>query len=112
MTRHLKVGAVVLAVAALGGGAIAVASGDSGGKPGRLDDGTDLLPQAKLSVAQAVTAAQAAASGKLGEVDLEHYRGRLVFNVDVGARDVKVDASTGAVLAAVSDDDSSGPGED
>ena len=92
----------MLAVAAMGGGAIAVASGNSG--PNKLDDGTDLLPQAKLSLAQAVTAAQTAASGKVGEVDLEHYSGRLVFNVDVGDKDVKVDAATGDVVASTSDD--------
>jgi uncharacterized membrane protein YkoI len=104
MSRHLKLGAAVLAVAAMGGGAIAVASGNSGGGPNKLDDGTDLLPQAKLSLVQAVTAAQTAASGKIGEVDLEHYSGRLVFNVDVGDKDVKVDAATGDVVASTSDD--------
>jgi len=104
MIRHLKIGAAVLAVAALGGGAIAAASGNSGGGPNKLDDGTDLLPQARLSLAQAVTAAQTAASGKIGEVDLEHYSGRLVFNVDVGDKDVKVDAATGDVMASTSDD--------
>jgi uncharacterized membrane protein YkoI len=104
MSRHLKIGAALLAVAALGGGAIAAASGNSGGGPNKLDDGTDLLPQAKLSLAQAVTAAQTAASGKIGEVDLEHYSGRLVFNVDVGDKDVKVDAATGDVVASTSDD--------
>jgi uncharacterized membrane protein YkoI len=93
-----------VAVAALGGGAIAAASGNSGGGPDKLDDGTDLLPQAQLSIADAVTKAQTAASGKIGEVDLEHYEGRLVFNVDVGSRDVKVDAATGAVVASTSDD--------
>jgi uncharacterized membrane protein YkoI len=108
MTRHLKLGAAVLAAAALGGGAIAMASGDSGGGAGRIDDGADLLPQARLTIAEAVRAAQTAASGKIGEIDLEHYGGRLVFNVDVGAKDVKVDAATGDVLASVSDDDSSG----
>jgi uncharacterized membrane protein YkoI len=104
MSRHLKVATAVLAVAALGGGAIAVASGDTGGGPNRLDDGTDLLAQAKLSQAEAVAAAQTAASGRIGEVDLEHYRGRLVFNVDVGREDVKVDAATGDVVASTSDD--------
>jgi len=103
MRTHLKIGAAALAIAALGGGAIAVASvGPSG--PNRLDDGTDLLPQARLTIPEAVTAAQTAASGKIGEVDLEHYSGRLVFNVDVGDKDVKVDAATGGVVASTSDD--------
>jgi uncharacterized membrane protein YkoI len=104
MRTHLKIAAAVLAVAGLGGGAIAAASGSSGGGPGKLDDGTDLLPQAKLTIPEAVAAAQIAASGKIGEVDLEHYSGRLVFNVDVGDKDVKVDAATGAVVASTSDD--------
>jgi uncharacterized membrane protein YkoI len=72
--------------------------------PGTLDDGKELLPQAKIGLAQAIAAAQGAASGDVGEVDLEHFHGRLVFNVDVGNRDVKVDATDGTVLAAVSDD--------
>jgi uncharacterized membrane protein YkoI len=104
MRTHLKIAAAVLAVAGLGGGAIAAASGSSGGGPGKLDDGTDLLPQAKLTIPEAVAAAQTAASGKIGEVDLEHYSGRLVFNVDVGDKDVKVDAATGDVVASTSDD--------
>jgi uncharacterized membrane protein YkoI len=104
MTRYLKVGVAALAIAAMGGGAIAAASGSSGGGPGGLDDGTDLLPQAKLSLVQAQDAAQNAASGKVGEVDLERYSGRLVFNVDVGGKDVKVDAVTGDVVASTSDD--------
>ena len=70
----------------------------------RLDDGKDLLSRAKITEQQAITAAQSAASGSLNEVDLEQYNGRLVFNVDVGAKDVKVDASTGDVLATPSDD--------
>jgi uncharacterized membrane protein YkoI len=49
-------------------------------------------------------AAQTAASGDLGEIDLEHYQGKLVFNVEIGDKDVKVDASSGAVLASDSDD--------
>jgi uncharacterized membrane protein YkoI len=71
---------------------------------GTLDDGKDLLPQASISIDAAIAAAQTAASGELGEVDLEQYQGKLVFNVDVGGKDVKVEASNGSVLAATSDD--------
>jgi uncharacterized membrane protein YkoI len=94
-------GAVGIANAADGAGAKASGQGASAS---RLDDGKDLLPQATITEQQAIEAAQAAASGALGEVDLEHYGGRLVFNVDVGAKDVKVDATTGDVLAAPADD--------
>ena len=72
--------------------------------PGTLDDGEELLPQAKLTVEQAVQAAQTAATGAVGEVDLEHFQGRLVFNVDVGDVDVKVDAEDGSILSSDSED--------
>jgi uncharacterized membrane protein YkoI len=69
------------------------------GAPGKLDDGAGLLSQAAITIDQAIAAAQGAASGDLGEVDLEDYQGKLVFNVDIGGKDVKVDASNAAVLA-------------
>jgi uncharacterized membrane protein YkoI len=71
---------------------------------GVLDDGKDLLPQAGITLDQAITVAQSATSGPVGEVDLEQYQGKLAFNVDVGDKDVKVDAHTGAVLSADSTD--------
>jgi hypothetical protein len=71
--------------------------------PGTIDDGKELLPQAKITLEQAIQAAQGSRSGDLGEVDLEHYKGRLVFNVDIGDHDVKVDATTGAVLGSSAD---------
>jgi len=71
---------------------------------GTLDDGADLLRQADITLEQAVLAAQDAATGDLGEVDLEQYQGKLVFNVDVGDHDVKVDASDGSVLAVDAED--------
>jgi uncharacterized membrane protein YkoI len=69
-----------------------------------LDDGKELLPLAGISLVDAISAAQTAASGELDEIDLEYLNGKLVFNVDVGASDVKVDAATGAVLAVTQDD--------
>ena len=114
----------VAAVAAMGLGAAGIATASGGAAAGsnnaqapehetihapdssgsRLDDGADLLPQARISEAEAIKAAQTAASGPLNEVDLEDYQGTLVFNVDVGTHDVKVDASNGNVLAAPVDD--------
>jgi uncharacterized membrane protein YkoI len=72
--------------------------------PGTIDDGKDLLPQAKITLEQAIAAAQGAESGSIGEVDLEYYDSTLVFNVDVGDHDVKVDASNGSIVASDSDD--------
>jgi uncharacterized membrane protein YkoI len=71
---------------------------------GTLDDGKDLLPQASITLDQAIAAAQGAASGPLGEVDLEDYQGKLVFNVDIGDKDIKVDASDGSIVSVDSDD--------
>ena len=115
MRSRIITGAAVLAAMALGGAGIATASsGPAGndesassapaGNGSRLDDGADLLSQARISEQRAISAAQSAASGPLNEVDLEDYQGHLVFNVDVGASDVKVDASTGSVLGTPSDD--------
>ncbi|MDP2673342.1 MAG: PepSY domain-containing protein [Dehalococcoidia bacterium] len=71
---------------------------------GTLDDGKDLLSQASITLDQAIAAAQGAASGPLGEVDLEDYQGKLVFNVDIGDKDIKVDASDGSIVSVDSDD--------
>ncbi|MEA2369070.1 MAG: Peptidase propeptide and domain [Thermoleophilaceae bacterium] len=99
-----KSAAALAAVAALAAGGTGVASGSNGSNgskaPSRLDDGKQYLPQAKVSESRAIRAAQRAASGGLNEVDLEQYAGRLCWNVDVGAKNVKVDAETGKVLDA------------
>jgi uncharacterized membrane protein YkoI len=104
--RNKKILGAVATLAALGvASGVALAGG--GGKaasPSRLDDGKDLLSQARITEQQAVDAAQAVASGSLNENDLEHYNGKLVYNVDVGKNDVKVDAATGEVLANDKDD--------
>jgi uncharacterized membrane protein YkoI len=71
---------------------------------GTIDDGAELLPQAKITLEQAITAAQGAAQGDIGEIDLEYAGDRLVFNVDVGDKDVKVDATDGSIVSADSDD--------
>ncbi len=76
---------------------------ESAAQAGTLDDGKELLSQASISLDQAISAAQGAASGELGEVDLEHYQGKLVFNVEIGKSDVKVDAANGSVLAVAPD---------
>jgi uncharacterized membrane protein YkoI len=114
MRKKLIAGAAALAAAGLVTGVAAASGGSSSAGPSgggstsagasRLDDGKDLLPQAGITEQQAVDAARATGSGAIGEVDLEHYQGKLVFNVDVGNRDVKVDAGSGDVLASDQDD--------
>jgi uncharacterized membrane protein YkoI len=104
MRRKLIAGAAALAAAGLVTGVAVASGGSSSAGPSRLDDGKDLLPQATITEQRAVDAARATGSGAIGEVDLEHYQGTLVFNVDVGDRDVKVDAGSGDVLASTQDD--------
>ena len=94
-------GLAVLALATAGGVGIAAANGSFGSG---LDDGKSLASQAKITQQEAERAAQSAATGALNETDLEDYKGDLVYNVDVGSKDVKVDATTGKVLAVTHDD--------
>ncbi len=104
--------ALALSAALLAGGALeASAQNDEGATEvespvaaGTLDDGADLLPRASISVDAAIEAAQSAASGVVGEIDLEYVAGVLVFNVDIGTQDVKVDAASGAVLSVDAED--------
>jgi uncharacterized membrane protein YkoI len=94
--------AIILAAGgglAIGGGRGLIWDDDHYAKPGSLDDGKDLLPQTKISLAQAVAAAQRAANGQLGQVDLEHDNGRVVFMVDVGDNEVRVDSADGSIAA-------------
>ena len=69
-------------------------------KPGSLDDGKEFISQTKITTAQAVAAAQNAQSGAVGQVDLEHYDGKLVYSVDVGNTEVKVDAANGSIVGS------------
>jgi len=99
--------AIVLGVVllALAGAALAIGGGtgiwddNHFAKPGSLDDGKDLLPLTRISLAQANAAAQRATAGSLGQVDLERYQGRVVYKVDVGDREVRVDAAEGRVVS-------------
>jgi uncharacterized membrane protein YkoI len=113
--NNLRRGVIALAlgIAILGGGVIDGSAQEDDGPDenesqvaaGTLDDGASLLPQAGITLEAAVQAARGAASGALGEVDLEYLGGKLVFNVDIGNQDVKVDAASGAVLSIDADDE-------
>ena len=101
-------GLAAIAAFALGGAALA-SGGDDGSAPRggsgyTLDDGGSLQSNAGISIDRAVKSAQGAASGDIGEIDLEYFDGKLAYNVDVGSADVKVDAATGAVLGQAHDD--------
>jgi uncharacterized membrane protein YkoI len=106
MSKRIALLAAVAAVLALAGAAFAFGGGgglinDDGHlvKPGTLDDGKQFLPQTSITTAQAVASAQRAESGQLGQVDLESHGGRIVYIVDVGNREVGVDATDGSVVS-------------
>lgn len=67
--------------------------------PGTLTEGSDLLPQATISLDQAIQAAQAATQGTLGQVELTDSDGTLAFDVEIGDQDVLVDASNGSIIS-------------
>jgi uncharacterized membrane protein YkoI len=106
MRKRTPIVAVSIAVIALAGGGYALGGGSTGiwdddhfAQPGSLDDGKDLLPQTTISLAEAVAAAQRAETGALGQVDLEKSDGRVVYMVDIGDQEVRVDASDGSIAS-------------
>ncbi len=104
MRKKIAVAGAAIVALGLAGGGIAAAAGGGNGGPSRMDDGKQFASQAKVSEAGAIKAAQTRASGGLDEIDLEKAGGKLVYNVDVGSRDVKVDASSGEVVSVDADD--------
>ena len=89
---------LVFATGAVGGARGLIFDDGAYYQPGSLDDGTDLLPQTTVSLAAADAAAQRVAQGELGQVDLGHFRDRIVYSVDVGSQEVRVDANSGIVV--------------
>jgi len=83
---------------------------DESAAPGTLVEGAELLPQAAITLEQAIAAAQAEVQGDLGTVELEEDDGSLVFIVEIGDEEVKVDAQTGQVITE--DEEDEGQSED
>ncbi len=106
MKKRTALIAALAAVLALAGGTYAFGGGggliwDDGHavKPGSLDDGKELQSQTRISLAQAVAAAERAKSGQLGQVDLKQRGASVQYVVDVGDREVSVDAASGSVVS-------------
>ena len=90
--------ALVAATGAIGGARGLIFDDGAYFQPGSLDDGKDLLPQTTVSLADADATAQRVAVGELGQVDLEHFGDHIVYAVDVGSKEVRVDANSGLVV--------------
>ena len=97
----LAAGLVALAAATFAFGGSRGLIWDDGhyAKPGALDDGKELQLQTSVPLSAAVATAKDAATGALGQVDLERYHGGIVYMVDVGNQEVRVDAASGKVVA-------------
>ena len=101
MKRNL-VSMLVAAAVLAGTAGLAVAAGTAG-----HGEDDPAIGQAKVSLTQAVAAAEQKVGGKVAHASFENENGRPVFGVEVvnggQATDVKVDAMTGQVLSAQAD---------
>ena len=98
------VGLVTLVVLASAGGVAVVAA--TPGDPGQLQEGANLLDRAAISVEEAIAAARKVATGEVQEVELEVENGTLIFEVEIGDKEVIVDATTGVALGTEVEDGS------
>lgn len=94
---------VVLALALVATLSVRTVLGDDS-STGELDEGSELLSEAAISVEEAVAVAQSAGSGSTGDVELERSGDQLVYEVEVGQADVYIDAMTGEVLGTDPED--------
>jgi uncharacterized membrane protein YkoI len=112
MNRKIAIPALIMAagIATAGGLAYAKSGGDQ-------NDAIADLAKAKITLTQAVGAAEAQSGGKATKAELEGERGALVYQVEVVSADnrvldVKVDAADGKVLSSKPDAADRGGKED
>lgn len=104
MKRNIIISATIVALGIATAGGLAVAK-----QTGVLEnDAVSDLAKAKVSLGQAVTAAEAQAGGKATLAKLDDENGAIVFNVEVVTADskvfdVKVSAADGKVLSSKAD---------
>lgn len=78
---------------------------DAAAAPGSLEEGQDLLSKATIPLDQAISTAQKEVQGKLGTVSLSDEDGSLVYSVEIGDQEVKIDAADGSVITVESASD-------
>ena len=100
MKRKIAIPALIMAVgiATAGGLAFAKSSGEE-------NDAIADLAKAKVTLTQAIGAAEAQSGGKATRAELESERGAIVYQVEVVTADnkvldIKVDAADGKVLSS------------
>jgi uncharacterized membrane protein YkoI len=97
-----------IAIAAVSGAVVAAAAAAAAYAAGPNENDALAVSSAKISLSQAVAAAEQKVSGKAAKAEFEQAKGgRWVYDVEVvsGAKvfDVSVDADTGNVIASVED---------
>lgn len=95
---------VTLAIALVAVLSVQTVFGDES-NDGRLEEGSELISEAAISVDEAISIAEAEASGIAEDAELERQGDRLVFEIEVGETDVYIDANDGSVLSVDGDDD-------
>jgi uncharacterized membrane protein YkoI len=99
-TRKSTLAIAALALVSAAAGVTALAAGDAGSD-------ARTIPNAKFSLAQAVTAAEQHVGGIASKAEVEPHGGKLVYDVEVvkGAQvfDVKISPDQGTVIASTQD---------
>ena len=112
MKPSVKVSLIVAAIATIGIGGIAkmgsasspntsllaVAQQKVESRTNEANEGEKLQPLAKISASQAQQTAEAAQGNKASSVKLENEDGNLIYAVNIGKKEVTVDAGTGRIL--------------
>ncbi|MEO8013938.1 MAG: PepSY domain-containing protein [Polaromonas sp.] len=88
-------------------GAVLAASGIAAYAATSMENDAVSLPVTKISLSQAVAAAEQQTKGRATRAELEHTKSGIVFDVEVvsGAKvfDVRVDADKGTVISSAED---------
>lgn len=61
-------------------------------------------PAPGITIGEAIRAAEAETTGTVDDVELDYARGLLVYSIEIGQREVIVDATDGVVLSVHNDD--------
>lgn len=112
MSRKLSISALVMAAGIATAGGLAYAKTTSG-----ENDAVTDLSNAKISLTQAIGAAESQSGGKATKAELEGERGSVRYQVEVVTPDnkvfdVQVDAADGKVLSSKQDQADRGEKED
>lgn len=104
-------------IAWVGAGAAASAMAASEDEKADQAEKQEALASAKVSIADAIKAAEASAGGKVAEVEFDNDEGTAAYEVSVIMADgikheVQIDANSGEVMKTVVDDEDNDQGED